>query len=244
MTMQTELDAGVASVEDGGRPSAHARSVPRALLGEFVGTAMLLCAVIGSGIMAERLSAGNTGVALLANTLATVFALYVLIETLSPVSGAHFNPMVTVVLTVRDHTSAHDRWSLAALYMLAQLVGAVVGAMLANAMFDMSILQVSAKVRSSPGQWLAEAVAAAGLMLVILRSPAGKGSTLVAAYIGAAYWFTASTSFANPAAVMGRMWSDTFAGIAPQSAFAFVLAQFGGGAVGAWLASMLGSEGQ
>jgi glycerol uptake facilitator-like aquaporin len=244
MTMQTELEAGVASVEDGGRPSARARSVPRALLGEFVGTAMLLCAVIGSGIMAERLSAGNTGIALLANTLATVFALYVLIETLSPVSGAHFNPMVTLVLSARDHTSTHDRWLIAALYILAQLVGAVAGAMLANAMFDMSILQVSAKVRASPGQWLAEAVAAAGLMLVILRSPAGKGSTLVAAYIGAAYWFTASTSFANPAAVMGRMWSDSFAGIAPQSAFAFVLAQFCGGAAGAWLASMLGREAQ
>jgi glycerol uptake facilitator-like aquaporin len=242
MTLRSEVQAGVASVEDGGQPSAHARTVPRLLLAEFAGTAMLLCAVIGSGIMAERLSAGNNGVALLANTLATVFALYVLIETLSPISGAHFNPVVTVVLAVRGQLSAHDRWPLTALYLLAQLAGAVAGALLANAMFDMSVLQVSAKVRASPGQWLAEAVATAGLMFVILRSPAGKGSMLVAAYIGAAYWFTASTSFANPAAVMGRMWSDSFAGIAPQSAVPFVLAQFAGGALGAWLASMLESS--
>jgi glycerol uptake facilitator-like aquaporin len=242
MTMQTELQAGVASVEDGGRPSAHARSVTRVLLAEFVGTSMLLCAVIGSGIMAERLSGGNDGLALLANTLATVFALYVLIETLSPISGAHFNPMVTLVLAVRGQLSAHDRWPLTTLYILAQLAGAVAGAWLANAMFDLDVLQVSGKLRTGAGQWLAEAVAAAGLMFVILRSPPGKGSLLVAAYIGAAYWFTASTSFANPAAVMGRMWSDSFAGIAPQSAVAFVLSQFAGGALGAWLASALGSE--
>ncbi|AMO25577.1 MIP/aquaporin family protein [Ramlibacter solisilvae] len=216
--------------------------MPRALLAEFVGTAMLLCAVIGSGIMAERLSAGNAGVALLANTLATVFALYVLIETLSPISGAHFNPMATVVLAWRGHMSAHDRWPLTALYILVQLTGALAGAMLANAMFDTSILQVSSKMRTGPGQWLAEAVAAAGLMFVILRSPTGRGSALVAAYIGAAYWFTASTSFANPAAVFGRIWSDSFAGIAPESALAFVLAQFAGGAVGAWLASVFERE--
>ena len=240
MTMPTDLEAGVGSVEDGGRPSAHARSVTKLLLAEFAGTAMLLCTVIGSGIMAERLSAGNNGLALLANTLATVFALFVLIETLSPISGAHFNPMVTVVLAARGKMSAHDRVPLTALYLMAQLAGAVIGAMLANAMFDTDIVQVSTKVRASPGQWLAEAVAAAGLMFVILRAPVGKGSMLVAAYIGAAYWFTASTSFANPAAVMGRMWSDSFAGIAPQSAFAFVLAQFAGGVAGAWLASVLG----
>lgn len=242
MTLGKELDAGVASVEDGARPSAHARSVPRVLLAEFTGTAMLLCAVIGSGIMAERLSAGNNGVALLANTLATVLALFVLIETLAPISGAHFNPMVTVVLAGRGTMSAHHRWPLTALYLLAQLAGAVIGAMLANAMFDMDVIQVSTKVRASPGQWLAEAVAAAGLIFVILRAPVGKRALLVAAYIGAAYWFTASTSFANPAAVMGRMWSDSFAGIAPQSAIAFVVAQFVGGAAGAWLASMFGDS--
>jgi glycerol uptake facilitator-like aquaporin len=239
MTIGSELERGVASVEDGGKPSGHLRYLPRLLLAEFTGTAMLLCAVIGSGIMAERVCGGNAGLALLANTLATVFALYVLIETLSPISGAHFNPMVTAVLAVRGELVARNRWQLVAVYVIAQLAGAVAGAMLANAMFDTDILQVGTKARSGPGQWLAEAVAAAGLMVVILRSPKGKGSMLVAAYIGAAYWFTASTSFANPAAVMGRMWSDSFAGIAPQSALAFVLAEFAGGAAGAWLASLL-----
>jgi len=201
---------------------------------------MLLCAVIGSGIMAERLSAGNDGVALLANTLATVFALYVLIETLAPVSGAHFNPVVTLVLAARGAQAPHQRVLLPALYLLAQATGAVAGAWLANAMFELDVLQFSTKLRDGPAQWLAEAVAAAGLVFVILRAPAGKAGLLVAAYIGAAYWFTASTSFANPAAVLGRMLSDTFAGIAPQSALGFVLAQLAGGAAGASLASRLG----
>jgi glycerol uptake facilitator-like aquaporin len=216
--------------------SAPAPDIRKALLAEFLGTAMLLCAVIGSGIMAQRLSAGNDGVALLANTLATVFALYVLIEVFGPASGAHFNPMVTLMLAWRGKMSAHDRISLPPLYLVAQLAGAVIGAVLANAMFDASILQVSTKVRASPGLWLAEAVAAAGLMFVVLRGPREKISALVAAYIGAAYWFTASTSFANPAAVVGRMLSDSFAGIAPASAAAFIAAQFVGGAIGAWMA--------
>lgn len=216
------------------------RNVPRTLLAEFIGTAMLLCAVVGSGIMAERLSGGNTGVALLANTLATVFALYVLIETLGPVRGAHFNPVVTVVLAVRGDMSPHDRIPLSALYILAQGAGAILGAWLANAMFELDVVQVSTKLREGPAQWLAEAVATAGLIVVIFRAPAGKGSLLVASYIGAAYWFTASTSFANPAAVLGRMCSDTFAGISPQSALPFVAAQFVGGAAGAWLSGLLG----
>jgi len=216
------------------------RNVLSALLAEFVGTAMLLCAVIGSGIMAERLSGGNNGVALLANTLATVFALFVLIETLGPVSGAHFNPVVTLVLAIKGKMAPHDRLPLSALYILAQGTGAIAGACLANAMFELDVVQFSTKLREGPGQWLAEAVAAGGLILVILRAPAGKGGLLVASYIGAAYWFTASTSFANPAAVLGRMGSDTFAGIAPQSGLAFVVAQFVGGAAGAWLAGALG----
>ena len=210
-------------------------TLPKALLAEFAGTAMLLCVVIGSGIMAERLSAGNNGVALLANTLATVFALYVLIETLGPVSGAHFNPVASVVLAVTGR-SGHDRAHAVALFIAAQLTGAVLGAWLANAMFDMSVLQSSTKLRGGAGQWLAEAVATAGLMFVILRAPHGKAASLVACYIGAAYWFAASTSFANPAAVMGRMFSDSFAGIAPASALPFVLAQCAGGAAGAGLA--------
>jgi glycerol uptake facilitator-like aquaporin len=193
--------------------------------------------VIGSGIMAERLSAGNNGVALLANTLATVFALYVLIEVFGPASGAHFNPVVTLMLAWRGKMSAHDRISLPPLYVVAQLAGAVIGALLANAMFDADLLQVSTKVRASPGLWVAEAVAAAGLMFVVLRGPREKIAALVAAYIGAAYWFTASTSFANPAAVVGRMLSDSFAGIAPASAAAFIAAQFIGGAAGSWAAT-------
>ena len=214
----------------------RAHPLSRALLAEFAGTAMLLCAVIGSGIMAERLSAGNNGVALLANTLATVFALYVLIEVLGPASGAHFNPVVTLVMAAKGHMGEHDGLKVSALYVAAQLAGAVLGAWLANAMFDLSVLQWSTKLRGGAGQWLAEAVATAGLLFVILRAPHGKAAALVACYIGAAYWFTASTSFANPAAVMGRMLSDSFAGIAPGSALPFVLAQCAGGAAGAGLA--------
>lgn len=214
-------------------------NVSKALLAECVGTAMLLCAVIGSGIMAERLSGGNNGVALLANTLATVFALYVLIETLGPVSGAHFNPAVTLVLAFRGGMSSDDRVSLTALYILAQCAGAVLGAWLAHAMFDMSIMQFSTKVRSGTGQWIAEAVATAGLLFTILRAPAKRVAALVACYIGAAYWFTASTSFANPAAVLGRMFSDSFAGISPASSPGFVMAELVGAAVGTVLASFL-----
>ncbi|MCZ8255257.1 MAG: aquaporin family protein [Polaromonas sp.] len=210
------------------------------LLAEFVGTAALLCAVIGSGIMAERLSGGNMGVALLANTLATVFALYVLIEVLGPVSGAHFNPLVTLVMWSK-RPPAHTAPSLLAIFFIAsQLLGAVAGAWLAHAMFDMNVLQFSSKVRTGSGQWLAEAVATGGLILVVLRAPPAKAPALVACYIGAAYWFTASTSFANPAAVLGRMLSDSFAGIAPASAPGFVLAQAAGALAGVVLHRALG----
>ena len=208
---------------------------------EFIGTAALLCAVIGSGIMAERLAGGNAAVALLANTLATVFALYVLIEILGPVSGAHFNPLVTLVLaSVRP--AARAPWTPIALFFIAsQLLGAVAGAWLAHAMFGLDLLQASSRLRDGMGQWIAEAVATAGLILVVLRAPAGKASALVACYIGAAYWFTASTSFANPAAVLGRMLSDSFAGIAPASAPGFVLAQCVGAALGMALDRALGA---
>jgi glycerol uptake facilitator-like aquaporin len=200
-------------------------TLTKRLLAEFTGTAGLLSAVIGSGIMAEQLSLGNTAVALLANTLATVFALYVLIETLGPVSGAHFNPVVTLFMAWRDNWPK----TTAFLYVLAQLAGAACGAWLAHAMFDLDILQWSAKVRTGPAQWLAEAVATGGLLSVIVLSPQSKVAATVACYIGAAYWFTASTSFANPAAVFGRMMSNTFAGIQPADALGFVLAQCAAG---------------
>ena len=203
-------------------------SLGRALLAEGLGTMLLLAIVIGSGIMADRLSGGNVAVALLANTAATVGGLYILIEALGPISGAHFNPAVSLVMMLRG---ALPR-SRAVAYVPVQLGAAVLGAMLAHAMFDEPIAQVSTKLRTGQGQWIAEAVATAGLLLVILRAPAGKASAMVAAYIGAAYWFTASTSFANPAAVAGRMVSDTFAGIAPSSAPGFVAAQLLGAGIG------------
>jgi len=165
-----------------------------------------------------------------------VFALWVLIETLGPVSGAHFNPAVSLVMAWRKEL---PRERLAG-YVLAQLIGAAMGAWLAHAMFELPILQWSAKVRTGPAQWLAEAVATGGLLLVILRAPVGKTPALVACYIGAAYWFTASTSFANPAAVFGRMMSDSFAGIAPQDAPGFVLAQLVGALGGVALHKLLG----
>ena len=210
-------------------------TLARKALAEGVGTAALLCAVIGSGIMAEQLAGGNSAIALLANTLATVFALYVLIETLGPVSGAHFNPVVTLAMVFRRALPARE----ALPYLGAQLSGAVAGAWLAHGMFGLQLLQTSTKLRNGPGQWLAEGVATAGLLFVILRAPAGKAAALVACYIGAAYWFTASTSFANPAAVLGRMLSDSFAGIAPVSAPGFVLAQCAGAAAGVVLATLL-----
>lgn len=215
-----------------------AASLPRQLLAECLGTAALLCAVIGSGIMAERLAGGNVAVALLANTLVTVWALYVLIETLGPVSGAHFNPLVTLVMWSKGQMALMDRAQAALLFIVFQLLGAVLGAWLAHAMFDLPILQTSAKLRTGNGQWIAEAVATAGLIFTILRAPAGKASLLVASYIGAAYWVAASTSFANPAAVLGRMLSDSFAGIAPASAPGFVLAQCAGALIGLGLATL------
>ena len=208
----------------------------RKLIAETLGSALLLAVVIGSGIMAERLSGGNVAIALLANTLATMAGLYILIEVFGPVSGAHFNPAVSAVMAWRGELP-----KVALLpYVGAQLVGAMLGAWLANAMFELPILQLSTHVRSGAGQWLAEVVASAGLLLVILRAPAGRAAAMVACYIGAAYWFTASTSFANPAAAFGRMFSDSFAGIAPASVAAFVVAQFAGAGLGLGLHHALG----
>ena len=198
------------------------------LLAEGLGTALLLAVVVGSGVMGERLSGGNVAIALLANTLATVGGLYVLIEVLGPVSGAHFNPAVSLVMAARGELPR----GLLAPYVVVQLAGAALGAWLAHAMFDLSVFQLSTRLRTGAGQWLAEGVATFGLVLVILRAPSSRVAAMVAAYIGAAYWFTASTSFANPAAAFGRMLSDTFAGIAPTSVPAFVVAEL----IGAGLA--------
>ena len=201
------------------------------IFAEFLGTLLLLCTVIGSGIMAERLAGGNIAIALLGNTLATVFILYLLIETLGDISGAHFNPLVSCVMLWRTAKP------LLAFYVMAQMAGAIAGAWLAHAMFDISIFQLSSHIRTGTGQWIAEAVATAGLIFVILRSShtRASASTLVASYIGAAYWFTASTSFANPVAVLGRMMTDSFSGIAPQSAPYFIFSQCVGSACGVFI---------
>ncbi|MFZ6863932.1 aquaporin [Undibacterium sp. Ji67W] len=208
------------------------RSMPYSLIqkltGELLGTALLLAVVIGSGMMGQRLASGNDAVALLANTAATVAGLYVLIEVFGPISGAHFNPAVSTIMAIRGTLAKKHLLP----YIVAQLTGALFGAWLAHVMFDISVLQVSSKIRTGTGQWIAEIVATAGLLLVILRAPSEKVAAMVAAYIGCAYWFTASTSFANPAAAFGRMFSDTFAGISPASVPAFVAAQFAGAGIG------------
>ena len=227
--------------------SADSYSLTQQLLAEFLGTAALLCVVIGSGIMAERLSGGNLAIALTANSLATVFILYVLIETLGPVSGAHFNPLVTWVKWSKGQLPSHQPARTAVLFIGVQLAGAVIGAWLAHLMFEMSVFQFSSRLRggfdaagqfTGWGQWVAEAVATAGLIFTIQRSPQGKASALVACYIGAAYWAAASTSFANPAAVVGRSLSDSFAGIAPASALGFIASQ----CVGAWVGAIVSNR--
>jgi glycerol uptake facilitator-like aquaporin len=191
------------------------------VLAEFLATAFLLAAILGSGIMAERLAGGNVAVALLGNTFATIFALYFLIEVSGPLSGAHMNPVVSLLMAWRRELPV----ALLGAYLVAQFAGAVAGAWLANAMFELPIFQLAGKVREGPGQWIAEVVATAGLLLVVLRAPPGKVAACVAAYIGAAFWLTSSTSFANPAVTVGRMLSDTFSGIAPRCAPAFIAAQ-------------------
>jgi glycerol uptake facilitator-like aquaporin len=212
--------------------------MPARLVAEFLGAALLLCIVVGSGIMAERLSAGNAAVALLGNTFATVFGLVLLIELFGPISGAHFNPVVSVLAAFRKSLPMPH----AVAYIVAQCLGAVIGVWAAHLMFDLSVLQFSTKVRTGGGQWLGEVIATFGLLLLVLRAPASRASVLIAAWIGAAYWFTSSTSFANPVAVLGRSLSNTFAGIAPEHGFAFVAAQFLGGFLALWVHTWLESK--
>ena len=203
------------------------------LLAEFIGTAFLLVGVVGSGIMAEELANGNLAVALLANSIATGCVLYVGITILGPISGAHFNPAVTLAFVIQSEMRMPE----AASYAAMQIAGGILGVWLTHAMFDLEILQIGATLRTGPGQWLAEAFAAFGLVLVILGGMAhraGSVPALVAIYITGAYWFTASTSFANPAVTIARSFTDTFTGIVPANAPAFIAAQL----VGAGLASL------
>lgn len=198
---------------------------------------MLLSAtVVGSGIMAERLAGGNVAIALLANTFATVAVLGVLIAFLAPVSGAHFNPVVSLVMLMRGELTL----GVAGLYLLIQSAGCCLGTLLAHGMFDLPLLQASTHLRTGGAQWLSEIVATAGLVVVILTSAnAREASWRVPAWIGAAYWFTASTSFANPAITLARSLTDTFAGIAPSNVIGFVGAQVAGGLIGMKIAQLL-----
>lgn len=210
----------------------------RRLIAEALGTLLLLATVVGSGIMGTTLSGGNDGIALLANAAATAGILYVLIVALGPVSGAHFNPAVTLAMRVRGELStAH-----AAAYIAVQIVAAVAGVLLAHAMFEQPLLQPGTHARTGGAQWLSEGVATAGLLLTILlglRHRPQAIPALVASYIFAAYWFTASTSFANPAVTLARALTQSFAGIRPQDVGGFVLAQFAGGFVAIGIAALL-----
>jgi glycerol uptake facilitator-like aquaporin len=200
------------------------RLSPRCLAAEALGSLLLLATVVGSGIMAERLSGGNVAIALIGNTFPTGAILFVLITVLGPVSGAHFNPAVSLTLALRGDLD----WRDLALYVAAQIAGAIAGVLLAHAMFDLPLWQVSMKTRTGFAQDLSEFVAAFGLVLTILGCLARAPSAVAAAvglYIGAAYWFTASTSFANPAVTVARALTDTFSGIAPNGVAGFICAQ-------------------
>jgi glycerol uptake facilitator-like aquaporin len=224
--------------------STHRPELGRRLVAELIGTGLLVTVVVGSGIAAQRLSPHETGLQLLENSTATVFGLGVLILLFGPVSGAHFNPVVSAAdWALGRHAGTGLTGRDVAGYVAAQLIGGIAGAVLANAMFDLAPLQIATTTRASTGLWLGEIVATAGLVAVIFAlartGRASLSAATVAGYIGAAYWFTSSTSFANPAVTVGRMFSDTFAGIAPASAPGFVLAQLIGALLGAGLVLVL-----
>jgi glycerol uptake facilitator-like aquaporin len=209
-------------------------TLPRRVAAEFLGTAFLLAAVVGSGIMAAKLAGGNGALALLCNTLPTGAILVVLILIFGPVSGAHFNPAVTLAFVFRREISP----TVAGVYLAAQIAGAIIGAWMAHSMFELPVIQISTTARTGLGQWIAEAVATFGLLLTIFGCLAGTRAAIpyaVGLYITAAYWFSASTSFANPAVTIARSLSDTFAGISPNNVAAFIAAQF----VGALAATLL-----
>ncbi|OQW54977.1 MAG: MIP family channel protein [Proteobacteria bacterium SG_bin9] len=213
-------------------------SLGRRLAAEWLGSALLLAAVVGSGIMAQKLAGGNIAIALLANTIATGAILVVLILMFGPVSGAHFNPVVSLAFALRGELP----WATAGFYSVAQIAGAIAGAWAAHLMFELPMLQLSATIRSGTGQWLAEAVAALGLLLTIIGCRANAPASVpyaVGLYITSAYWFTASTSFANPAVTVARALSDTFSGIAPSGVPAFIVAQIAGAMIGVLFASWM-----
>lgn len=216
-------------------------SLSRQVFAEWLGTAFLLAAVIGSGIMAQRLSGGNVALALLCNTIPTGAILVVLILVFAPLSGAHFNPAVTLAVALRRELP----WPVAGLYVAAQIIGAIAGVWIAHLMFELPVWQLSLTTRAGIGQWLAEMVATFGLLLTIFgcaaRSP-GAIPYAVGLYITSAYWFTASTSFANPAVTLARSLSNTFAGIAPDGVAAFVAAQLLGALLAVMLSRWLWSE--
>lgn len=213
-------------------------SLPRRLAAEALGAFFLFATVIGSGIMAENLSGGNDAVALLGNTLATAAMLFVLIAMLGPISGAHMNPAVSLVAASRRQLS----WRDCGLYILVQLAAGILGAWAAHLMFDLPMLQLSVKARTGIGQWAGEAIATFGLIVTILGTVRMRKNWVpasVALYIAAAYWFTSSTSFANPAITVARSLSNSFAGIAPADVPAFIAAQLVGAALGAAVAGYL-----
>jgi glycerol uptake facilitator-like aquaporin len=213
-------------------------ALPQRAFCEWLGTAFLLAAVVGSGIMAQRLAGGNDALALLCNTLATGCILAVLILVFGPLSGAHLNPAVSLGFALRGKLA----WPIAAIYVVAQVLGGLVGVWVAHLMFELPMWQFSITARTGPGQWLAEAVATFGLLLTIFGCVSRRPDAIayaVGLYITAAYWFTASTSFANPAVTIARSLSDTFAGIAPAGVAAFIAAQVAGAlaavVLGRWL---------
>ena len=222
-------------------------SFSRRLVAECLGTALLLATVVGSGIMAERLAGGNVALALLGNTIPTGAILFVLITMLGPVSGAHFNPAVTLAFWMRREIKLNE----ALAYVGVQIIGAIMGTLVAHAMFEEILLQISANIRNGPAQWLSESVATFGLVATILGTLRWRPEavpTAVGLYITAAYWFTASTSFANPAVTIARSLTDTFSGIAPENAPGFILMQFVGAAIAtglmAWLLKPSSSDTQ
>lgn len=222
-------------------PSLHSIRLARDITAEFLGAMLLAAAVVGSGIMGERLAGGNLAIALLANTAASIAVLAALIALFGPISGAHFNPAITLIAFVRRKIAARG----AIAYVVAQVAGCCTGAILANAMFELPLVQLSTHARAGSAQLLSEFVATAGLVLIAFTSPSIKEAAWrVPAWIAGAYWFTASTSFANPAITIGRSLSDSFAGVRPADAPGFILAQLAGALIGALLSRAFSENGE